>query len=117
MHTPLLAKPLLDETLYLYLAVAENALSAVLVKEELKVQKPIYDVSKILHGAEMNYLIEKFSFALVMASRKLRPYFQAHKIEVLTNQPLKNIIHSPKASGRLLKWSIELGAFDIKFNP
>ncbi|XP_074376931.1 uncharacterized protein LOC141718446 [Apium graveolens] len=52
-----------------------------------------------------------------MASRKLCPYFQAHKIEVLTNQPLRNIIHSPKASGRLIKRAIELGEFDIKYKP
>ncbi|XP_074355755.1 uncharacterized protein LOC141695407 [Apium graveolens] len=52
-----------------------------------------------------------------MASRKLCPYFQAHKIEVLKNQPLRNIIHSPKAGGRLNKWAIELGEFDIKHKP
>ncbi|XP_074323318.1 uncharacterized protein LOC141660250 [Apium graveolens] len=52
-----------------------------------------------------------------MASRKLCPYFQAHKIEVLTNQPLRNIIHGPKASGRLIKWAIELGEFHIKYKP
>ncbi|XP_074355795.1 uncharacterized protein LOC141695450 [Apium graveolens] len=50
-------------------------------------------------------------------SRKLRPYFQAHKIEVLTDQPLRNILHSPKASGRLIKWEIELGELDIKYTP
>ncbi|KAL8134606.1 hypothetical protein AgCh_009579 [Apium graveolens] len=89
-----------------------------LEKEELKIQEPVYYVSKILHGAELNYsTIEKFALALVMASRKLRPYFQAHQIEVLTNQPLRNIIHSPKASGRLIKWAIELGEFDIKYKP
>ncbi|KAL8155151.1 hypothetical protein AgCh_000514 [Apium graveolens] len=112
----LLAKPALNEVLYLYLAVSESALSSVLVKEELKIQKPVYYVSKILHGVELNYsTIEKFDLALVMASRKLRSYFQAHQIEVLTNQPLRNIIHSPKASGRLIKWAIELGEFDIKY--
>ncbi|KAL8108705.1 hypothetical protein AgCh_008657 [Apium graveolens] len=117
-QAPLLAKPVLSEVLFLYLAVSESALSAVLVKEELKVQKPVYYVSKILHGAELNYsTIEKFALALVMASRKLRPYFQAHQIEVLTNQPLRNIIHSPKASGRLIKWAIELGEFDLKYKP
>ncbi|KAL8146473.1 hypothetical protein AgCh_004271 [Apium graveolens] len=117
-QAPLLAKPVLDEVLFLYLAVSESALSAVLVKEELKVQKPVYYVSKILHGAELNYsTIEKFALALVMASRKLRPYFQAHQIEVLTNQPLRNIIHSPKASGRLIKWAIQLGEFDLKYKP
>ena len=62
-------------------------------------------------------MVEKFALALVMASRKLRPYFQAHQIIVLTNQPLRNIIHSPKASGRLIKWAIELGEFDIKYKP
>ncbi|KAL8134680.1 hypothetical protein AgCh_009635 [Apium graveolens] len=114
-QAPLLAKPSLNEVLFLYLVISESALSAVLVKEELKVQKPVYYVSKILHGAELNYsTIEKFALALVMASRKLRPYFQAHQIEVLTNQPLGNIIHSPKASGRLIKWAIELGEFDLK---
>ncbi|XP_074355758.1 uncharacterized protein LOC141695410 [Apium graveolens] len=42
---------------------------------------------------------------------------QAHKIEVLMNQPLRNIIQSPKASSRLIKWAIELGEFDIKYKP
>ncbi|XP_074377979.1 uncharacterized protein LOC141719494 [Apium graveolens] len=52
-----------------------------------------------------------------MAPRKLRPYFQAQNIEVLTNQPLRNIIHIPKASGRLIKWAIKLEIFDIKCKP
>ena len=85
-QAPLLANPALNEVLYLYLAVSENALSDVLVKEELKIQKPVYYITKIRHGAELNYsTIEKFVLALVMASRKLRPYFQAHQVEVLTN--------------------------------
>lgn len=63
----------------------------------------------------MNYsTIEKFTLALIMASRK-SPCFQTHKIEVLTNQPLRNIIHRPKTSGKLIKWAIELGEFDIKY--
>ena len=117
-EAPLLAKPSPEDILYLYLAISEKALSGVLVKEDEKVQNPVYYVSKVLHGAELNYSkIEKFALALIMASRKLRPYFQAHKIVVLTDQPLRNIIHSPRASGRLIKWAIELGEFDIKFKP
>ncbi|XP_074359789.1 uncharacterized protein LOC141699884 [Apium graveolens] len=42
---------------------------------------------------------------------------KAHKIEVITDQPLRNILHSPNACGRLIKWEIELGEFDIKYNP
>ena len=72
-------KPNTNEALYLYLAVSEKALSAVLVKEEDKIQKPVYYVSKVLHEAEENYsVIEKFALALVMASIKLLPYFQVH---------------------------------------
>ncbi|XP_074351630.1 uncharacterized protein LOC141690755 [Apium graveolens] len=96
-EAPLLAKPSPEDILYLYLAVSEQAVSAVLMKEEQKLEKPIYYVSKVLHGAELNYsTTEKFVFALITTSRKLRPYFQAHKIEVLTDQPLRNILHSPK---------------------
>ena len=113
---PLLSKPSQGEVLYLYLAVSDKALSAVLVKQEDKVQKPIYYVNKVLHGAELNYsAIEKFALAMIIASRKLRPYFQAHTIEILTDQPLRNVIHSPRASGRLIKWEIERGEFEIKY--
>lgn len=73
---PLLAKPNTNEILYLYLVVSEQTLSAVLVKEEAKIHKNVYYVSKVLHGDQLNYfVIEKFALAFVMASRKLRVYF------------------------------------------
>ena len=118
VEPPLLSKPVEGEILYMYLYVSEQALSVVLVREELKIQKPIYYVSKVLHGVELNYsVIEKFALAMITASRKLRPYFQSHNIDVLTYQPLCNVIHSPKASGKLIKWSIELGEFYIRYKP
>ncbi|XP_077249331.1 uncharacterized protein LOC143888821 [Tasmannia lanceolata] len=52
-----------------------------------------------------------------MAARKLRPYFQAHTIKVLTGQPLRQILHRPDTSGRLVKWVVELSEFDIKYLP
>ncbi|XP_063938093.1 uncharacterized protein LOC135147954 [Daucus carota subsp. sativus] len=55
---PLLLKPIDGEILYVYLAVSEQALSAVLVRVELKVQKPVYYVSKVFHGAELNYSLD-----------------------------------------------------------
>ena len=48
---------------------------------------------------------------------KLRHYFQAHPIIVLTDQPLKHILQQPDTSGRLLKWSIELSEFHIEYQP
>ncbi|GFY96671.1 hypothetical protein Acr_11g0009770 [Actinidia rufa] len=73
---------------------------------------PINNVSKVLKGVETKYLkIEKLAYALLIAVRELRHYFQAHPIAVLTNQPLKQIFQRPDTSGRLLKWSIELREF------
>ncbi|XP_077248792.1 uncharacterized protein LOC143888303 [Tasmannia lanceolata] len=52
-----------------------------------------------------------------MAARKLRPYFQAHTIKVLTDQPLRQVLHKPDTSGRLVKWAVELSEFDIRYMP
>ncbi|GAV62408.1 rve domain-containing protein/RVT_3 domain-containing protein, partial [Cephalotus follicularis] len=43
------------------------------------------------------------------------PYFQAHTIKVLTDKPLKQVLAKPDTSGRLIKWSVELGKYDVKF--
>lgn len=65
--------------------------SLVLVKADEGLQLPIYYISKALLLVKTHYLdMEKFALALITASRKLRPYFQAHAIEVLTKFSLKN---------------------------
>ncbi|KAL2250256.1 UNVERIFIED_CONTAM: hypothetical protein Sindi_2499300 [Sesamum indicum] len=97
-------------------AVSQNAVSSVLVREENKIQNPVHYVSKMLQGAELRYsVVEKFVLALVVTARRLRSYFQSHKIVVLTNQPLRSILSRPEASGRLVKWAIELGEHDIYY--
>ncbi|GFY93718.1 hypothetical protein Acr_09g0001640 [Actinidia rufa] len=100
---PLLTVPTTGEDLYIYLSISPTAVSAVLIREEDQVQRPIYYVSKVLMGAEARYpRIEKLTYALMIAARKLRHYFQAHPIIVLTDQPLKHILQRPDTSGRLL---------------
>ena len=61
--------------------------------------------------------MEKLAFALVTAARKLKPYFQAHTIIVLMDQPLKRAMSSPEAAGRMALWAIELSEFDIQYRP
>ena len=113
---PMLAKPQEGETLILYLAVSPYAISAVLIKEEEEAQFPVYYISKRLLDAETRYSnMEKLVYALILASRKLRPYFQAHKIEVRTSYPLRQIMHKPEVTGRMLKWAVELGQFDLEY--
>lgn len=78
----------------------------------------MYFISKRLTEAKTRYpKLEKLAYTLLIASRKLRLYFQAHSIKVLTNQPIRQVLHRPEASERLLKWSIELSQFDIIYQP
>ena len=115
---PLLSLSVLGEELYLYLVVTPHAVSSALVKEERRVQKPVYYTSRALRGAEARYpQIEKLSFALITASRKLRHYFQAHVINVMTDHPLKKVINKLEAARQLIQWAVELSEFDIKYLP
>ena len=62
-------------------------------------------------------MMEKLAFALVTTSRKLRHYFQAHVINVLTNHPLKKAMNKLEAVRRLIQWAIELSEFDVRYQP
>ncbi|XP_021986714.1 uncharacterized protein LOC110883213 [Helianthus annuus] len=100
----------------MYLAAAHTAVSAVLMVERDGRQTPIYYISRVLAGPETRYpTLEKLVLALVHATRRLRRYFQAHRVQVLTNYPLQQVLHKPEISGRLAKWAIELGALDIEY--
>ncbi|KAL0355253.1 UNVERIFIED_CONTAM: Transposon Tf2-12 polyprotein [Sesamum radiatum] len=112
---PLLTKPKMGETLCVYLVVSKSAISAVLVRQEGRELQPVYYVNKVLQGAEIKYSqIEKLAFALVVAIRKLRSYFQSHQVVVLTT-PFEQVLANPELSGRMVKWAVELSEFGIEF--
>jgi hypothetical protein len=60
---------------------------------------------------------QKLLYALLITLRKLRHYFQDHKIMVPSSFPLGEIIHNRDANGCIVKWSVELGEFEIEFFP
>ena len=106
------------EELYLYIVVSQAAVSAALVRDEGGSQRPVYFISRAFQGVEERYpRMEKLAFALITAARKLKPYFQAHTIVVLTDQPLKRVISSPEAARRMALWAIELSEFDVQYRP
>ena len=119
LSTPPLLSPLQpSEELFLYLAVSPAAISTALIREEEKVQKPVYYANRALRGAEKRYPpIEKLAFALVTATHKLKSYFQAHTVVVLTDRPLRRAMSNLDAAGRLALWAIELSEFDIQYRP
>ncbi|XP_050223577.1 uncharacterized protein LOC130015166 [Mercurialis annua] len=84
---PVLGRPEPGEILYLYLSVNDETAAAVLVKEDK------------------------------VAAEKLRRYFEAHIIVVRTNQPLRKALQRPEMSGRLVSWSVQLGGYDIRYEP
>ena len=59
--------------------------------------------------------MEKLAFALITAAQKLKPYFQAHTIVVLTDQLLKREMSNPEAAGRMALWATELSEFDVQY--
>jgi hypothetical protein len=131
----ILVAPEPREPLYLYIAAAAEAISMVLVAERVAqegqkhgnlgpatetrtVQKPVYYVSEVRHEAKARYLeMHKLLYAVLVASRKLRHYFQAHKVVVVTSFPLKAILYNPNAIGNIAKWAAELAEFQLDFQP
>jgi hypothetical protein len=132
---PILVAPEPEEPLYLYIAAASEAVSMVLVVERpapesqepegsgpatgvRTIQRPVYYVSEVLHEAKARYLdTHKLLYAMLVASRKLRHYFQAHKIVVVTSFPLRAILHNSNATANIAKWAAELTEFRLDFRP
>lgn len=96
----------------------DTTVSSVLICNNEGRQNPVYYTSKTMTDTETRYpSMEKLALALVTSARRLRPYFQVHKIMVMTNFPLRQIFQKPKTLGRLMKWALQLSEYDICFEP
>ena len=73
------------------------------------VEHPMYFVSTVLRDARSWYpMPQKLLLALLVASRKLRHYFQGHPFKVVSAYPLERVLRSPNSAGRVAEWNIEL---------
>ena len=76
----------------------------------------MYYTNRALCGAEERYPpMEKLTFTLDTAARKLKPYFQAHTVVILTDKPLRRAMSNPESAGRMTIWAIELSKFDVQY--
>jgi hypothetical protein len=116
----ILSPPSPSESLLLYVAASKAAVSAALVREveaeKGKLQCLVYFVTEALSGSKFLYSeLEKIAYAVVMATRKLSHYFEAHKVTMLTDQPLNDLFINKEASSRIAKWATELSEHTIDF--
>jgi hypothetical protein len=98
--------------------------SAVIVVERteeghaLPVQRPVYYISEVLSETKARYpQIQKLLYAVVLARRKLRHYFEAHPVTVVSSFLLGEIIRNPAAAGRIAKWLVELMGETLAYAP
>jgi hypothetical protein len=94
--------------LLLYVSASNSAMSAVLVQEKEEEGKLkqilVYFASEALYGSKIFYSkLEKVVYAVIMAARKMRHYFEGHRIRVITNQPLSDLFTNREASTRIIK--------------
>ena len=112
----LLSNPVPAEPLFLYLAVSEWAVSAVLIRIKDTVQCSVYYTSKTMTEAETRYLpLEKVGLALVTAAKKLPQYFQAHTIYIVTQFPMQAMFQMSDFTGQISKWGAKIGTLDVKY--
>jgi hypothetical protein len=76
----------------------------------------VYYISEVLYKAKIRYVeVHKLLYVVLIASRKLRHYFQAHRISVVTSYPLRAVLHNPHTTGNIAKWAAELVEFELDF--
>jgi ribonuclease HI len=121
---PILTAPTPEEPMLLYSSATTQVVSVALVLEReepgrlQKVQRPVYFVSKVLSDSKTCYSqMQKLVYAILMTKHKLRHYFDAHPITVVSKYPLGEVIQNPEAKGRIAKWALELMGQNITYAP
>uniref|UniRef100_A0A2N9F1C8 Uncharacterized protein n=1 Tax=Fagus sylvatica TaxID=28930 RepID=A0A2N9F1C8_FAGSY len=69
----------------------------------------------LFKDAESRYSgAERSCLALIYASQRLRHYFLAHKVQLMTkSHPIRSLLQRPVLSGRLAQWLLQLSQYEI----
>jgi hypothetical protein len=60
-------------------------------------------------------VVQNLHYVVIIVSRKLHHYFQAHNISMVMSYALRSILCNPDAMGNFTDWAAELAEFDLEF--
>ncbi|XP_015162526.1 uncharacterized protein [Solanum tuberosum] len=115
-----LAAPIPGKPLILYIAAQERSVGALLAQENSEGKENVlYYLSRMMTPNELNYSpIEKLCLALVFLIQKMKHYFQAHVVHLISREnPIKFVMSKPLLSDRLARWYFQFQQFEIVYIP
>ena len=76
----------------------------------------MYYISRALKDAETRYLMaERACLAIVYASQRLRYYFLAYEVWLMTkSHAIKALLQQPILFGRISQWLLQLSQYDLR---
>ncbi|GAA0185204.1 hypothetical protein LIER_32492 [Lithospermum erythrorhizon] len=120
MSPPVLAAPIQGKPLILYIADQEQLVGALLAQEnEEGKENSLYYLSRRMNPNELNYFpIENLCLALIFAIQKLKHYFQAHTVNLISKaNPIKYVMSKPVLLDRLARCYLQLQQFESVYVP
>ncbi|XP_060217193.1 uncharacterized protein LOC132644609 [Lycium barbarum] len=120
MKPPVLVAPVPGKPLILYISAQERSVGALLAQENSEgKENSLYYLSRMMTPNELNYTpIEKLCLALVFSIQKLKHYFQAHSVNLISRaNPIKFVMSKLVLSDRLARWYLQFQQFEITYIP